>query len=128
MKYLKMILQLAFLYAIYLLGVFIQTIGNLSVPGSIIGMLLLFGALQFNVVKREYFSLAGPFLLKQLPLFLIPATVGVIDYLDLFKGMGLITIGIAFLSTVIVIIVSTCICDFLLTKGEEVSKDKEFQL
>lgn len=128
MKYVKIIVQLAFLYVIYLLGVFIQTIGHLSVPGSIIGMLLLFGALHFNVVKREYFSLAGSMLLKQLPLFFIPATVGVIDYLDLFKGMGLITIGIAFLSTAIVMIVSTCICDFLLTKGEEVSKNKEFQL
>jgi holin-like protein len=128
MKYLKMILQLAFLYAIYLLGVFIQTIGNLSVPGSIIGMLLLFGALHFNIVKREWFSLGGSLLLKQLPLFFIPATIGVIDYLDLFKGIGLITIGIALLSTVIVMIISTCICEFLLTKGEEVSKGKEFQL
>lgn len=128
MNFFKIILQLAFLYAFYLLGVFIQTIGHLSVPGSMIGMLLLFGALQFNVVKREYFSLAGSVLLKQLPLFLIPATVGVIDYLDLFKGVGIITIGITLLSTVIVMIISTCICEFLLTRDEEVSKDKEFQL
>ena len=128
MKYLKMILQLALLYAIYLLGVFIQTIGNLSVPGSIIGMLLLFGAMHFNVVKREWFLLGGSFLLKHLTLFFIPATIAVIDYLDLFRGIGLITIGIAFLSTVIVMIISTCICDFLLMKGEEGSKSKELQL
>jgi holin-like protein len=85
-------------------------------------MILLFGALHFKIVKREWFSLGGSLLLKHLPLLFIPATVGVIDYLDLFKGSGLITIGIAFLSTVIVMITSAFISDVLLTRGEDVGK------
>jgi holin-like protein len=122
MNYVKLLLQIACLYTIYLIGVFIQSICNLSVPGSIIGLILLFGALHFKIVKREWFSLGGSLLLKHLPLLFIPATVGVIDYLDLFKGSGLITIGIAFLSTVIVMITSAFISDVLLTRGEDVGK------
>ncbi|MGM0874964.1 MAG: CidA/LrgA family protein [Bacillota bacterium] len=123
MKYVKLMIQIACLYTTYLIGVFIQSIGNLSVPGSIIGMILLFGALHFKLVKREWLSLGGSLLLKHLPLLFIPATVGVIDYLDLFKGSGLITIGIAFLSTIIVMITSAFISDVLITRGEEVGKE-----
>jgi holin-like protein len=128
MNYVRMLLQIVCLYTIYLIGLFIQSVADLSIPGSIIGMILLFGALHFNVVKREWFSLGSSLLLKQLPLFFIPATVGVIDYLNLFKGSGLISIGIALLSTVIVMIISSFVSDSLLTKGEEVSKDKGLQL
>jgi holin-like protein len=128
MKYVKMILQIVCLYTIYLIGIFIKALCNLSVPGSIIGMILLFGALHFGVVKRKWLSLGGGLLLKHLPLLFIPATVGVIDYLYLFKGIGLITIGIVLLSTIIVMITSAYISDALLSRGEEVSKDKGLYL
>jgi holin-like protein len=128
MKYVKMSLQIFCLYIIYRIGVMIQSLADLPIPGSIIGMILLFGALYFKVVKREWFLLGSTLLLKQLPLFFIPATVGVIEYLDLFKGSGLITIGIALISTVVVMIVSSFMSDSLLAKGTEVSKDKGLQL
>ncbi|QGQ47569.1 CidA/LrgA family protein [Metabacillus sediminilitoris] len=128
MKYVKMSLQIFCLYIIYRIGVIIQSLADLPIPGSIIGMILLFGALYFKVVKREWFSLGSTLLLKQLPLFFIPATVGVIEYLDLFKGSGLITIGIALISTLVVMIVSSFMSDSLLAKDTEVSKDKGLQL
>jgi holin-like protein len=126
-----MFFQIICLYIIYLIGVTIQSLAGLSIPGSIIGMILLFGALHLKIVKREWFSLGSSLLLNQLPLFFIPATVGVIEYLDLFKSNGLITIGIAMLSTFIVMMVSAFISDALLAKsmkGAKVSKDEGLQL
>ncbi|WP_243459500.1 CidA/LrgA family protein [Metabacillus bambusae] len=128
MKYVLTILQIVCLLTIYLIGVLIQKVSNLSVPGSIIGMILLFGALHFRFIKREWLSLGSSFLLKYLPMLFIPATVGVIDYLDLFMGSGLITIGIVLVSTIIVMVTSARISDVLLTRGEDASKDKGIHL
>ncbi|WP_226670200.1 CidA/LrgA family protein [Metabacillus litoralis] len=128
MEIVRITLQIALLYMIYLLGGFIQSVSHIPVPGSIVGMLLLFIALYFKVVKRKWFSLGGSFLLNHLPLLFIPATVGVIDYLELFKGKGLLTIVIAFFSTFIVMVVSSFISDLLLNKGEEMTKSKDFTL
>jgi holin-like protein len=128
MKYVLTILQIACLLTIYLLGVLIQKVSNLSVPGSIIGMILLFGALHFRFIKRAWLSLGSSLLLKYLPMLFIPATVGVIDYLDLFMGSGLITIGIVLVSTSIVMVTSARISDVLLTRGEDASKDKGLHL
>lgn len=60
----------------------------------------------------------GSFLLKNLPILFIPATVGIIDYLNLFKGFGIITLFIAFCSTMIVMVASAYISDVLLAKEE----------
>ncbi|TXC90265.1 CidA/LrgA family protein [Metabacillus litoralis] len=124
MNIFKISFQVILLYGIYLIGVFIQNVSQIPVPGSIIGMLFLFTALHFKFIKRKWFSLGGAFLLKHLPLLFIPATVGVIDYLELFKGKGLLTIAIAFISTFIVMAASSLISDFILTKGEEKKKDR----
>jgi holin-like protein len=128
MKYVITILQIACLLTIYLIGVLIQKVSNLSVPGSIIGMILLFGALHFQFIKREWLSLGSSLLLKYLPMLFIPATVGVIDYLDLFMGSGLITIGIVLVSTIIVMVTSARISDVLLTRGKDTSKNKGLHL
>ncbi|WP_260445647.1 CidA/LrgA family protein [Metabacillus elymi] len=128
MKYVLTILQISCLLTIYLIGVLIQKVCNLTVPGSIIGMILLFGALYFRIIKREWITLGSSLLLKYLPMLFIPATVGVIDYLDLFMGSGLITIGIVLVSTIIVMVTSARISDVLLTRGEDANKDKGLHL
>lgn len=128
MNIFKITLQIVLLYGIYLLGEFIQSISHIPVPGSIVGMLLLFVALHVKLVKRNWLSLGGTFLLKHLPLLFIPATVGVIDYLELFKGKGLVTIAIAFLSTFIVMVVSSLLSDFILAKSEDMKKNKGLSL
>ncbi|MFC0270354.1 CidA/LrgA family protein [Metabacillus herbersteinensis] len=108
----KVILQISCLYGFYKLGEMLQSLLSLPIPGSIIGMLLLFGLLSTKLVKSEWFFIGSSLLLAHLPLLFIPATVGVIDYLNLFNGSGLITLLIVILSTILVMISSAGVSQF----------------
>ena len=78
----KICLHIIILYSFYLLGNWIQISLNLFIPGSVIGMILLFILLLIKGVKITWIEEGATFLINKLPLFFIPATVGIIDYLD----------------------------------------------
>ncbi len=101
---------------------------HIPIPGSIIGMMILFVGLAFNLIKRDWLSIGSSFLLKNLPILFVPATVGVIDYLDLFKGLGLISIIISFVSTMVVLITSAIVSDRMLQRGKDMRKSEELHL
>ena len=61
-------------------GNLIQAQFTLPVPGSIIGMLLLFVFLMLGGEVGEPMSVASSSLLKYLPLILVPPAVGVMAY------------------------------------------------
>lgn len=90
------------LVVFYLIGLWIQQTFNLFIPGSIIGMLLLFSMLLFNIIDVRWIEEGVQFVIKHMILLFIPATVGLINYLDLFKGKGMLIIVAVLLSTIIV--------------------------
>ncbi|HZH58864.1 MAG TPA: CidA/LrgA family protein [Metabacillus sp.] len=128
MKYVYFILQIVCLYLIFFIGEWIQIISHIPIPGSIIGMILLFVALSLNVIKREWLSLGSSFLLKNLPLLFVPATVGIIDYLDLFRGLGSISLIISFVSTMSVFITSAIVSEKMLKRGKDLCHQKGIHL
>ncbi|PMC36982.1 CidA/LrgA family protein [Bacillus sp. UMB0899] len=128
MKYVYFILQMVLLYIFFLIGEWLQMISKLPVPGSIIGMVMLFLALTFKVIKREWLSLGSTFLLKNLPILFVPATVGIIDYLDLFKGYGILSLIVSFVSTVFVFITSSIISEQMLKDEKKFLNNKELHL
>ncbi|WP_170289386.1 CidA/LrgA family protein [Metabacillus lacus] len=121
-KYLKIFLQIMLLAVIYALGSLLQAGLGLPVPGSIIGMVLLFAALVFNVIPQNWIEEGSTFLLKHLTLLFIPATVGLIDYLDLFSGINSITLIIVIFSTALVMTCSAFLCQMLAGFGKEKSE------
>lgn len=126
--YVKAIMQIIFLYCVYLLGNWIHTTFKLVIPGSIIGMLILFTLLYAKIIKVEWLKIGGSFLLAHMTLLFIPATVGIIDYLHLFSGgPGFITIIIVLLSTIIVMLSTVMISEFILDRKEEPSKQKKIK-
>lgn len=102
MRGIKLILQIAILYLFYRLGLFIQDVLAIPVPGSIIGMLLLFLLLVTGVIKEGYLNKGADLLLLYMPLFFVPATVGVMNYFDLFQGKGFIMLLALFISTMVI--------------------------
>ena len=68
----------------YYMGVGIVALLHVPLPGSVIGLLLLALSLNFKIIKVEYIQDGAGFLIGVLTLFFIPATVGVIDYPELF--------------------------------------------
>lgn len=98
------ILQLGVLFGFYLMGVFIQNLFDLLIPGSVLGMVLLLICLYTRVLPEQWISKGATFLLNHLPLFFIPVTVGIMNHLDFFTGKSLWLIPIVLVSTLFIMI------------------------
>lgn len=107
------VIHIFILYIFNFIGVWIKDLFSLSVPGSVIGLLLLFILLMTNLIKVEWIEAGAQFFVSNLVFFFIPATVGVIDYFDLFKGKGILLILIALISTILVMTTSGLVSQFL---------------
>lgn len=89
MKYVTLLLQVGVLYVFSLAGMGIQGVFHLSMPGSLIGMLIL--PLSTRILPLKWFELGAEKLIVFLPLFLIPSTTGLMEYETflLSKGDGM---------------------------------------
>ncbi|MDO7908305.1 CidA/LrgA family holin-like protein [Paenibacillus sp. JX-17] len=101
LKWLRTAFQIAILYLFAWVGTLLQDWLDLPIPGSIIGLLLLLAGLSCRLVKVSWIGQGAGFLLGMLPLFFIPATVGVMNYSSLLSVTGAILLFILILSTVI---------------------------
>lgn len=118
LKVWKIIIQIAFLYGIYLIGQWIQEVLNLFVPGSVIGLIILFILLSTNVVKEVWIENGAGFFVKHLTLFYIPATVGIINYFGVFSGKGFLLIIIVLVSTILVMAGSGLVSQWIIRRKE----------
>ena len=59
---------------------------RLPVPGNLIGMVLLAGAIRLRVVRMETVRPAAELLLRHMALFFVPAGVGLMRYLGLLRA------------------------------------------
>lgn len=119
LKYVKIMLQILLLYVFVLAGNWVQLYFHLPLPGSIIGLLLLLAALSLKIVKLNWVESGAYFLLSFLPLYFIPATVGVIDYGYIFTGKGLLLIPLVMASTFLTMWVSGYISQRIARKNAE---------
>ncbi|GGA79091.1 CidA/LrgA family protein [Ornithinibacillus halotolerans] len=117
-RILVVIIHIAFLYIIFRIGTWIQEALHLFVPGSVIGLLLLFLLLLTGIVKVNWIKEGTEQLIKHLPLVFIPVTVGIMDYFSLFHGKGILLVIIVLLSTILVKLSSGFTSQYLM-KGRE---------
>lgn len=118
MKGIKIIVHIALLYGLLLIGNWLQAVLNIAIPGSVIGMLLLFFLLKLRIIKLDWIKEGTQLILKHLTLFFIPVTIGFIDYLELFSGRGILLLLTALLSTALVMGVSGAISQRLARRKE----------
>lgn len=81
----KILLQIALVFGLCLLGEGIAAVLPIPFPGSVIAMILLFLCLLCGAVKPHHLKEKADFLLQNMAFFFIPAGVGLIQYLDVFK-------------------------------------------
>ncbi len=103
MQYLK---QFTLILTFTFLGEAVSDIFNLSFPGSIIGMLLLFSALKLKWIRLETIRDAGNYLLGILPVLFVPLGVGIIAYVDVIRDQALVLTGLLVATTLLVMAVS----------------------
>ncbi|KXT79295.1 Antiholin-like protein LrgA [Streptococcus sp. DD11] len=75
----KLYVQLMIILMISLIGEGISSVFRLPVPGSIIGLFLLFSALQFKLLRLRHISMVGNFLLANMTILFLPPAVGIMD-------------------------------------------------
>lgn len=118
-KWFMIAIQAILLYGIYWVGTFLEQVLHLPIPGSVIGMILLFILLVTNRIKPVWIQEGSTFFISHLTLFFIPATVGIINYLELFAGKGFLLVLITIGSTLLVMVSSSAFSQWLIRKGEE---------
>lgn len=111
--------QIIALFIFSYIGDLISSLLKLPIPGSIVGLLLLFLCLYFKIIPETYIKDGAGFILVILPLFFIPATVGIIQYPNFLSGKGAILIGIVIASTFLTMIVSGYSSQFVEKKMKE---------
>ena len=83
MRYLR---QLMIVLIPYVLGTVLQLTLKLPIPGSVIGLILLFLGLQIGIVKIEMIEELCEFLLSNMSFLFIPAGVGLMTAFGVLKG------------------------------------------
>ena len=78
-------------------------------PSSVIGMILLFIALQLKIVKEEPLDKVVSFMMSSMPIFFLPPAVGIMVALPLVSE-HLMVISMATIISTIAIIVSVGWC------------------
>ena len=78
----KLYVQLMILFVISLIGEGISSFFHLPIPGSIIGLIILFLALQFKWLRTRHVNMVGNFLLANMTILFLPPAVGIMEKFD----------------------------------------------
>ena len=79
-----------------------QIVPNIAIPGSLLGMILLFACLFLNIIKLKSVSLVGNFFINNMAFFFIPSVVSLLAYFDIIEpvlGKLIIILFLSFCAT-----------------------------
>lgn len=93
------LLQVAGLTVFSLLVNGLTTLLHIPLPGSIIGMILLFLLLESGVIRLNWVEAGASWLLAELLLFFIPSAIGVMNYSKLLESFGLQVLAVVLVGT-----------------------------
>lgn len=130
----RIIKQLFWVFLFSLLGEIISSViaSIVAIPGSVIGMVLLFLALQMNVIDLEQVDEVGTWLTDNMAIFFVPAGVGLLANFDVLAEywVQLIVIMVVTVSLMMLFvgkIVQGIKSRTALTEGEIESKETEIE-
>lgn len=91
---------------------------HLGIPGSILGIAVVFVLLETKIIRLEWIELGANWLLAELLLFFIPAAVGIMKYFPMLETEGLQILAVVLFSTVIVMVSSGLTAGFISSRKE----------
>ena len=105
----KLYVQFMIIVLLAFIGEGISTYFQLPIPGSILGLILLFLALEFKLLRLRHVNAVGNFLLANMTILFLPADVGIMDRYEViapFLGpIVLIIVGAIVLNIVVIALV-----------------------
>lgn len=124
MKYIK---QIFWIFMFALAGEALSLLIPIAIPGSVIGMVLLFFALHFGWLKMEKVADVGNFLTDNMAIFFVPAGVGLMAHLDILASIWVRLLCIIFISLVAVLTFVGTIVQRTKNKSEKNASVKEVE-
>lgn len=112
----------AWLVGFLFAGSIIENVFHVPLPGNVIGMLLLFVALQLKWLKVKQVQGAADLLLSHMMLFFAPIVVGTIAYTELMKD-NLWLMAAAIVGTTLAVLVGSGLSTMLLEKKSRREKN-----
>lgn len=113
----KYVFQFLVIMVFAFVGEMLRYFIPLPVPASIYGIVLLFLALEFKIVKVSDIKETSNFLIAIMPLMFLPPAVGVIESWSQIRGAWLPYAVITLVSTVVVMGVSGRVTQSIIRKG-----------
>ena len=111
-----MILQLGIIFIFLGLGEFIVWITGVSIPSSIIGMLLLFLSLCNKAVKITHVEKAADLMVNNLGFFFVPAGIGIMKYFNLISNQWIPIVVAVVISSFLIMLSTGGVYEFLVNK------------
>jgi len=102
-----------------LAGINIQHLLETSIPGSIIGMLILFGLMASGLVPSDWVKPSANLFIRYMVLLFVPISVGLMDHFDMLVANALTVLASAVGGTLIVIVLLGLMLDRLLKRGNK---------
>lgn len=124
MKYIK---QLTIIMVVSFLGECVRALLPFKIPASVYGLVIMLVALMTGIVKLEAVKDTAEFFIQNMPVLFIPPTVGLLAAWPLFKNMAVPFCIICFFTTIIVMLVTGHVSQFIirLKRGKKTGKTDE---
>lgn len=113
----KILNQLLIIFTYSILGDIIAKLLPFPIPGSIIGLVLLFFSLKYKLVKLAQIEESGNWLKNNMGIMFVPLSVGIMNYFDLLSQYWLTLIVIIIFSTSLTYLVAAKVAEYS-SKGE----------
>lgn len=110
----KIFREAIIILGIYLIGELISKSFSLSIPGNIIGMIILLILLCTNIIKLEKVETTSNFFLEHLAFFFIPAGVALLTSFNSIKNSLLTILILCIIITAIVLVSTGLIVQFII--------------
>lgn len=112
----KLLQQFGWILFYSVLGEFLSYLMPFAVPGSVIGMILLFLSLHFGLLKIEKVEAVGTWLTQNMAILFVPAAVGLMIHFELIASI--------WWQIAIISLISTSAVMIIVGKTIEISKNR----
>lgn len=121
MKYVQ---QFLLIISVSFIGEILKAVLPFPIPASIYGLLIMLVALVTGVIKLDKVKGAADFLVDVMPVMFIPAAAGLLVSFTELKGIVIPVMVITFLSTILVMVVSGGVTQWVI-RHDKKRKDKK---
>lgn len=112
-----MFIQMSIYTAILLVSQIISGLlpKSFPVPATVIGLILMYVLLCSRIIKVEWVDSLGSLLISMIGFMFVPSGISLAANLDILKAEGLQLVTVISLSTILMLVVVTCVTSIILS-------------